>query len=169
MVGKKRDAYTIHPIDVVEHVAVTQDWECVRESDNDDEINLAVEGLLRIYPVQILWFTQTETLTLISAIDMEPPLARLSEFYNLVNQCNRIIFRGKFEFLDDKKQIEWRSKLELPGVQLLSPQQIFTLVTSSIKTFDSFMPVFTTIAWSNYTVNQVIATYLKKRNRDKHE
>lgn len=169
MVSKKRDSYTIHPIDVVEHVAITQDWECVRESDNDDEINLAVEGLSQIYPVQISWLSPVKTLSLVSTVHMETPLTRLGDFYNLVNQCNRIIFHGKFEFLDDKKQIEWRSKLELPGVQLLSPQQIFTLVTSSIKTFDSFMPVFTTIAWSNYTVNQVIATYLKKRNRDKHE
>ena len=169
MVSGTQDSYSIHPLDVVEHVAIKQKWEFVRESDNDNEINLAVEGLLRIYPVQILWFTQTETLTLKSTIDMEPPLARLSEFYNLVNQCNRIIFRGKFEFLTDKKQIEWRSSLEVPNVKLLNPQKIYTLVTSSINTFDSFMPVFTTIAWSNYTVNQVIATYLKKRNRDKHE
>ena len=169
MVSGTRDSYTIHPIDVVEHVAITQDWDCVRESDNDDEINLAVEGLSQIYPVQILWLSPVKTLSLLSTVHMEPPLARLSEFYNLVNQCNRIIFRGKFEFLTDKKQIEWRSSLEVPNVKLLNPQKIYTLVTSSINTFDSFMPVFTTIAWSNYTVNQVIATYLKKRNRDKHE
>ncbi len=169
MVNKKRDTYTIHPIDVVEHVATTQDWDCVRESDNDNEINLAVEGLSQIYPVQIVWLSPVKTLSLISTVYMEPPLTRLGEFYNLVSQCNRIIFHGKFEFLNDKKQIEWHSKLELLEVELPSPQQIYTLVTSSITTFDSFMPAFTTIAWSNYTVNQVIATYLKKINKDKHE
>ena len=169
MVSKKRDSYSIHPIDVVEHVATTQEWKCVRESDNDDEINLAVEGLSQIYPVQILWHSPVKTLSLLSSVCMELPLTRLGVFYNMVNQCNRIIFYGKFEFLDDKKQIEWRSKLKLSGVELPSPQQIYTLVTSSINTFDSFMPAFTTIAWSNYTVNQVITLYHKKRNRDKHE
>lgn len=77
MVSKKRDSYTIHPIDVVEHVATKQKWGCVRDSDNDSEINLAVEGLSQIYPVQILWLSQVKTLSLISTVYMEPPITRL--------------------------------------------------------------------------------------------
>jgi hypothetical protein len=64
----------IDPIDIVESLAETRDWEFDRVGD--DQIALAVEGQWRTYAVTLAWCGHEEMLRLICTFEIDPPEER---------------------------------------------------------------------------------------------
>ncbi len=50
----------INPVDMIEHVAATNEWEFERSGDN--EINITVSGLWADYDVSLSWMEDFEAL-----------------------------------------------------------------------------------------------------------
>jgi hypothetical protein len=73
------DLEDLHPIDIVQDMAATQEWEFDRIGE--DQISMAVEGQWRTYSVTLAWSDVDETLRLICSFDMEPPVHRMSELF----------------------------------------------------------------------------------------
>ena len=61
----------LHPIDLVESVALGHDW--AYERVDEDQIAMTVEGRWRSYSVTLAWSDCDETLRLISCFEMTPP------------------------------------------------------------------------------------------------
>ena len=64
----------IHPVDVIEHVANTNDW--AFERTGDDEIAITVAGTWTEYEVSFSWMEDFEALHLACAFDIKVPDTR---------------------------------------------------------------------------------------------
>jgi hypothetical protein len=139
----------LHPIDIVETLAQSNDWEFDRVTD--DQIAMAVEGQWRTYSLTLAWSAQDETLRLICTFEMEPPSARMGELYDVLNRCNDMVWTGAFTYWTEQKLMVWRYGLALDGGQIAGPEQIDRLIASAVMAAERFYPAFQLVAWGDRT------------------
>jgi hypothetical protein len=139
----------IHPIDIVETLAESNDWEFDRVTD--DQIAMAVEGQWRTYSLTLAWNAADETLRLICTFEMEPPGERMGALHDVLNRCNDLVWTGAFTYWAEQKLMVWRYGLLLAGGQIASPEQIDGLIGQAVMACERFYPAFQLVAWSNNT------------------
>ncbi|WP_417249385.1 YbjN domain-containing protein [Celeribacter sp.] len=145
---------TIHPIDLVEHLAEHNDWEFDRVGD--DQIAMAVVGQWRTYSITLAWSDYDETLRLICTFEMEPPQNKLAEIYELLNHANDQCWTGAFSYWDEQKMMVYRYGLPLSGGQIASPEQIDRLIGSAVGNAERFYPAFQLVAWSDQSPKEAM-------------
>ncbi|SFA96744.1 hypothetical protein SAMN05421688_1948 [Poseidonocella pacifica] len=139
----------IHPIDIVENLAADHAWEFDRIGD--DQIAMAVEGQWRTYSITLAWSGYDETLRLVCTFEMEPPGEKAGELYELLNLVNEQCWTGAFSWWNREKLMVFRYGLVLAGGQAATPEQIATLITSSVLNAERFYPAFQLVSWSGST------------------
>lgn len=139
----------LHPIDIVEHIAVHHAWDFDRVTD--DQIAMAVEGLWRTYSITLAWSAQDETLRLICTFDMDPPKDKLPVLYETLNATNDMCWSGAFAFWQSQKLMVWRYGLVLAGDQAASPEQIDTMIRAAVLSAERFYPAFQLVIWGEET------------------
>src|SRR5699024_10460775 len=72
----------IHPIDIVETLALHHDWDFDRLAD--DQIAMAVEGQWRSYSLTLAWSAREEVLRLICSFDLDLPEEKLPALYEVL-------------------------------------------------------------------------------------
>ena len=137
----------LHPIDMVETLAADHQWEFDRVTD--DQIAMAVEGQWRTYSLTLAWSEQDETLRLICTFEMEPPEARLSALYDLLNRCNDQIWSGAFTYWAEQKLMVWRYGLSLAGGAVAGAEQLNHMISEAISGCERFYPAFQLVAWGD--------------------
>ena len=139
------DFEDVHPIDIVQGIAATQDWEFDRIGE--DRISMAVEGQWRTYSVTLAWSDVDETLRLICSFDMEPPAHRTGELYRALNEVNDNCWAGNFTYWPDQKTMVFRYGLILAGGQVPSLDQIDTMISTAVVSSERYYPVFQVVTW----------------------
>ena len=139
------DSEDLHPIDIVQGIAATQDWEFDRIGE--DQISMAVEGQWRTYSVTLAWSDVDETLRLICSFDMEPPAHRTGELYRALNEVNDNCWAGNFTYWPDQKSMVFRYGLILAGGQVPSLDQIDTMISTAVVSSERYYPVFQVVTW----------------------
>lgn len=139
----------LHPIDIVESLAESNDWEFDRVTD--DQIAMAVEGQWKTYSLTLAWSSQDETLRLICTFEMEPPLDRMGELYEVLNRTNDMVWTGAFTYWAEQKLMVWRYGLVLAGGQYAGPEQIDRLIAAAVMAAERFYPAFQLVAWAGHT------------------
>jgi hypothetical protein len=139
----------LHPIDIVETLANEHAWEFDRVTD--DQIAMAVEGQWRTYSLTLAWSAQDETLRLICTFEMEPPLDRRPQLFDVLNRCNDMVWTGAFTYWEDQKLMVWRYGLCLAGGQFAGPEQIDRLISSAVLASERFYPAFQMVSWGDKT------------------
>ncbi|MBU2934792.1 MULTISPECIES: YbjN domain-containing protein [Pacificibacter] len=139
----------LHPIDLVETLAVTRDWEFDRVTD--DQIAMAVVGQWRTYSITLAWSDYDETLRLICTFEMEPPEARLPQIYELLNHANDECWAGNFTFWQDQNLMAYRYGLLLDGGQVAGPKQVDRMINAAVAAAERFYPAFQLVAWAERT------------------
>jgi hypothetical protein len=139
----------LHPIDIVESLAESNDWEFDRVTD--DQIAMAVEGQWKTYSLTLAWSAQDETLRLICTFEMEPPEGRMGELYEVLNRTNDMVWTGAFTYWTEQKLMVWRYGLVLAGGQYAGPEQIDRLIAAAVMAAERFYPAFQLVAWAGHT------------------
>jgi hypothetical protein len=139
----------LHPIDIVESLAESNDWEFDRVTD--DQIAMAVEGQWKTYSLTLAWSAQDETLRLICTFEMEPPEGRMGELYEVLNRTNDMVWTGAFTYWTEQKLMVWRYGLVLAGGQYAGPEQIDRLIAAAVMAAERFYPAFQMVAWAGHT------------------
>jgi hypothetical protein len=139
----------LHPIDIVESLAESNDWEFDRVTD--DQIAMAVEGQWKTYSLTLAWSAQDETLRLICTFEMEPPLDRMGDLYEVLNRTNDMVWTGAFTYWTEQKLMVWRYGLVLAGGQYAGPEQIDRLIAAAVMAAERFYPAFQMVAWAGHT------------------
>lgn len=142
-------AEDLHPIDIVESLAETHDWEFDRVTE--DQIAMQVEGQWRNYALTLAWSPSDETLRLICTFEMEPPEDRMAQLYDLLNRCNDMVWTGAFTWWGEQKLMVWRYGLCLAGGQMAGPEQIDRLIASAVMASERFYPAFQLSLWGDKT------------------
>jgi hypothetical protein len=137
----------LHPIDIVETLAESHDWDFDRVTD--DQIAMAVEGQWRTYSVTLAWSGHDETLRLIVTFEMDPPAEKLPGLYELVNRANDMVWSGAFTFWAEQRLMVWRYGLTLAGGQIAAPEQINRMITQALTASERFYPAFQLVAWGD--------------------
>ena len=137
----------LHPIDIVETLAESHDWDFDRVTD--DQIAMAVEGQWRTYSVTLAWSGHDETLRLISTFEMDPPAEKLPALYEVLNRANDMVWSGAFTFWAEQRLMVWRYGLVLAGNQITTPEQIDRMITQAVTAAERFYPAFQLVAWGD--------------------
>ena len=77
---------TVHPVDIIEHIAAINDWSFERQ--DADEISISVRGSWSDYHVSFNWMEDLESLHIASAFDLMVPEARRPEVKLLIALIN---------------------------------------------------------------------------------
>lgn len=137
----------LHPIDIVETLAESHDWDFDRVTD--DQIAMAVEGQWRTYSLTLAWSAHDETLRLISTFEMDPPTEKLPALYEVLNRANDMVWSGAFTFWAEQRLMVWRYGLVLAGNQIATPEQIDRLISQAVMAGERFYPAFQLVAWGD--------------------
>lgn len=138
-----------HPIDIVESLAVHNEWEFERVSD--EQIAMSVEGQWRNYQLTLAWSAYDETLRLICSFEMEPPEARLPQLMELLNDINDRCWAGSFTYWAEKKLMIFRYGLVLTGGQSASADQIDTMIGTAVMSAERYYPAVQLVLWGDQT------------------
>jgi hypothetical protein len=144
----------IHPIDLVEHIAVHHSWEFDRI--HDDQIAFLVEGQWRTYAITLAWSAYDQTLRLICTFEMEPPVDRMAKLYECLNLTNDMCWAGAFSFRADQKLMVYRYGLVLAGGQFAGPEQIDTIINTAVQNAERFYPALQIVTWAERTPKDAI-------------
>lgn len=139
----------LHPIDIVETLAVNHDWDFDRVTD--DQIAMAVEGQWRTYSLTLAWSAHDETLRLICTFEMDPPEARFPALYDTLNRANDQVWAGAFTFWSEQRLMVWRYGLVLAGGQIAGSEQINRLITTAVTASERYYPAFQLACWGDDT------------------
>lgn len=139
----------IDPIDIVETIADSHDWEFDRIGD--DQIAMSVEGQWRNYSITLAWTGFDETLRLISTFEIDPPSDTLPALYETINMVNDQCWGGGFTYWNETKLMVFRYGLMLSGGQIATAEQIKSMIATAVHTAERFYPAFQLIAWGGRT------------------
>ncbi len=137
----------LHPIDIVEHLAESHDWDFDRLGD--DQIAMAVEGQWRTYSITLAWSGYDETLRMVCTFEMDPPSEKVTELYELLNAMNDQCWAGAFTYWAEQKLMVYRYGLVLAGGQVASPDQIDTMINAAVMSAERYYPAIQLLVWGN--------------------
>lgn len=124
-------ARDLHPVDIIEHVATTNDW--AFERAGDDEIAIAVAGSWTNYQVSFSWMEDFEALHLACAFDLKVPEARTLEVMRLLSLVNEQLLIGHFDLWEKEGAIMFRQSLLLAGGAEPTSKQVEVLLSSATE------------------------------------
>ena len=134
-----------HPIDLVQHLADSRDWEFDRIGD--DRIALAVDGAWRTYALSLSWSGADETLRLLCSFDMDPPEAAQGPLRHVMDLANERVWTGAFCLWSEEKLMVWRYGLTLAGGGAASAGQIDAMMHDALIACERFYPAFQLVAF----------------------
>ena len=144
----------LHPIDIVETLAQSHDWEFDRVAD--DQIAMAVVGQWRTYSITLAWSARDETLRLIASFEMEPPNEKLPLLYEALNLVNDECWAGGFTYWRAQRLMVYRYGLVLAGGQVAGSEQISTLIRAAVMASERYYPAFQLVCWGDDTPEQAM-------------
>lgn len=144
----------IHPIDIVEHIAEHHDWDFDRIGD--DQIAMSVEGQWRTYSITLAWSGYDETLRMVCTFEMDPPEAKLTELFELLNHINDQCWAGSFTYWGEHKLMVFRYGLILAGGQVASAEQIDTIISAAVMSAERYYPAIQMLVWGDQTPKQAL-------------
>lgn len=137
----------IHPIDIVEAVALHHDWDFDRLAD--DQIAMTVAGQWRSYALTLAWSPRDGVLRLICTFDLDPPADRLPALLETLNLANDQVWDGGFTFWSRQRLMVWRYGLVLAGDAIASAEQVDRMIGNALIASERFYPSFQLVAWGN--------------------
>jgi len=140
------EAQELHPIDMVETLAETRQWEFDRVAD--DQIAMVVEGQWRTYSITLAWSGRDETLRLIGTFDLDPPEEALPRLLDVLNRCNDLVWAGAFTYWHEQRLMVWRYGLVLSGGQIAAPEQLERMIATALQAAERFYPAFQLVCWT---------------------
>ncbi|MFD0978160.1 MULTISPECIES: YbjN domain-containing protein [Tropicimonas] len=144
----------LHPIDIVESLAESNEWDFDRVAD--DQIAMAVEGQWRTYSITLAWSAFDETLRLICTFEMEPPEDKLPKLYEALNRVNDQCWAGAFTYWREQQLMTYRYGLVLAGGQVANPDQIDRLIGTAVMAAERYYPAFQLVIWGDQDPEQAM-------------
>ena len=151
-------ARDLHPVDVIEHVANTNEWSF--ERTGSDEIAISVAGSWTDYHVSFSWMEDFEALHLACAFDIKVPENRTLEVMRLLSLINEQMLFGHFDLWEQEGAIMFRQSLLLSGGAEPTSQQVEVLLHSALEACECYFPAFQFVVWSGSSAKDALANVL---------
>jgi hypothetical protein len=154
-IAEMSDGRTGNPIDLVEQVAVRNDWPT--ERTGSDELTLTVAGQWSDYHVSLNWRGDLESLHIACAFDAKVPENRLPEVYRLVAQINEQLWLGHFDVWTQEGLIMFRQGLMLNGA-LATTNQCEALLKAAFEACERYYQAFQFVVWAGKESREALAS-----------
>jgi hypothetical protein len=154
-IAEMSDGRTGNPIDLVEQVAVRNDWPT--ERTGSDELTLTVAGQWSDYHVSLNWRGDLESLHIACAFDAKVPENRLPEVYRLVAQINEQLWLGHFDVWTQEGLIMFRHGLMLNGA-LATTHQCDALLRAAFEACERYFQAFQFVVWAGKESREALAS-----------
>ncbi len=148
----------LHPVDVIEHVAQSNDW--TFERTGDDELAITVAGSWADYHVSFSWMEEFEALHLACAFDLKVPEKRVLEVMRLMSMINEQMLFGHFDLWEQEGAIMFRHSLLLSGGAEPTSQQVEVLLDSALEACECYYQAFQFVVWSGLSAKEALASVL---------
>lgn len=148
-------ARDLHPVDVIEHVAHSNDWSF--ERTGDDELSISVAGSWTDYHVSFSWIEDFEALHLACAFDMRVPEARQGEVLRLLAMINERMLFGHFDFWEEEGAIMYRQALLLTGGLEPTGRQVEVLLSAALDACENYYQAFQFVVWSGSSAREALS------------
>jgi hypothetical protein len=154
-IAEMSDGRTGNPIDLVEQIAVRNDWPT--ERTGADELTLTVAGQWSDYHVSLNWRDDLESLHIACAFDAKVPENRLPEVYRLVAQINEQLWLGHFDVWTQEGLIMFRHGLMLNGA-LATALQCDALLKAAFEACERYFQAFQFVVWAGKESREALAS-----------
>jgi len=146
---------TVHPVDIIEHIASINDWSFERQ--DADEISISVRGGWSDYHVSFNWMEDLESLHIACAFDLKVPDARRSEIKQLIAMINEQLWIGHFDMWSKEGVVLFRNSHLLTGGAEVSPHQCDALLRSANDACDQYYQAFQFVVWAGKSASEALS------------
>lgn len=151
-------ARELHPVDVIEDVANSNEWSF--ERTGDDEIAISVAGSWTDYHISFSWMEDYEALHLACAFDIKVAEPRVNEVLRLLSLINEQLLMGHFDLWRQEGAIMYRQSLLLAGGAEPTSRQVEVLLSSAIEACETYFQAFQFVVWSGVTAREAMESVL---------
>ena len=103
-----------HPIDALELIAHEENWEFVRDEDN--EIIITIDGGWKRYTVTAIWNVSRNLFKTSCTFEMMPPRKKLVKLYETINLVNISDIDGSFTYDNVEQLMNYDELWVYPGL-----------------------------------------------------
>jgi hypothetical protein len=146
---------TVHPVDIIEHIASINDWTFERQ--DDDEISISVRGAWSDYHVSFNWMADLESLHIACAFDLKVPESRRREVKALISLVNEQLWIGHFDIWNHEGVVLFRNSHLLSGGAEVSAAQCEALLRSATDSCDAYYQAFQFVVWAGKNAGDALS------------
>jgi hypothetical protein len=145
-----------NPLEVVEHMARSNDWAFARASD--DEVRILVGGQWTDYQVSFAWMDDLEALHLACAFEFKVPPRRRADVTELTALINEQLWVGHFDVWDAEGIIMFRHALVLAGGVAASGGQCEALLGIALDACERHYQAYQFLLWAGKSPREAFET-----------
>lgn len=145
---------TQNPLDLVEKIAVANDWPFHRQTD--DELAAEISGQWCHYKLWFAWHPDMGVLQLSCALDMKVPAKKLQPFYQILAIANEKLWLGHFEIWPDEDLPVFRHASLFREGATANVSLIEDLVEIALTECERFYPAFQFVLWGGKEPHEAI-------------
>jgi hypothetical protein len=143
-----------NPLDVVEHIASSNDWSFERAGE--DEITIVVTGKWTDYQVSFTWMYDIEALHLACAFEFKVPERHRAEVGQLISMINEQLWIGHFDLWVQDGLVMFRHALVLAGGITASSGQCEAVLSTALDSCERYFPAFQFVVWSGKSAREAL-------------
>ena len=147
-----------HPVDVIQQVALNNEW--AFERAGDDEISISVAGRWSNYHASYSWMEDFEAIHLACAFDLKAPEGRVMEVMRLLSLVNEQLLLGHFDLWEQEGAIMFRQSLLLAGGAEPTSKQVEGLLSNALEACECYFQAFQFVVWSGTSARDALASVL---------
>ena len=146
---------TLHPVDIIEHIAAINDWNFERQ--DTDEISISVRGSWSDYHLSFNWMEDLESLHIASAFDLKVPEPLRAEVKALISSVNEHLWIGHFDMWNHEGVVLFRNSHLLTGGAEVSAAQCEALLRSATDSCDLYYQAFQFVIWAGKGASEALS------------
>jgi len=139
------DTTASNPLDLVEQLAIAQDWPFHRQSE--EELAAEINGHWCNYKLWFAWHPEMGVMHLSCALDMKVPNKKREPLHSLLAMANEKLWLGHFDFCSEENLPVFRHALLLREGVGVSGELLEDLVDIAITECERFYPAFQFVIW----------------------
>jgi len=149
-----REETRSNPLDVVERMALTNDWSFERAGE--DEIAILVRGKWADYRVSYTWMDDIEALHLACAFEFKVPDHCRTEVQHLLTLINEQMWIGHFDVWAKDGLVMFRHALVLSGGVTATDGQCEAVLSTALDACERYYPAYQFVVWAGKNARQAL-------------
>lgn len=154
-VAVESTTFTHNPLDVVEEIAVANEWPFERISDHEMVVELG--GRWCDYRLFFVWQIDASAVQFSCQFDLRVQSARRNAIHDLLAEINAKMWLGHFDVCPEEQTPTFRYTMLLRGVRGVSVEQMEDLVEIALSECERFYPAFQFVIWGGKSAAEAVS------------